>query len=219
MRLLLICSLCALTLNGCKTQTLSGGGARVATSTSAPVDSGWEPTSCKSLGYVVGRGGGAFGGAYISNEKLIEYAMNDLRNQAAKKNANFVQHDTPTMGQADGSTTTATVSGTAYICEQRRAGGAPAATATAPVNTSAPVMLNAAPSVTPVASPAAIAPGSANTAPPPTAPTSTCVPGESKACVGPGGCSGGQFCSDDGKRYSPCDCGSGNSAGDKKSKK
>ncbi len=112
-----------LPITSCKTSHLSGGGAQVATSQSAPIDSGWDPESCKSLGYIVGRGGGAFGGGWISNDQLIEYAMNDLRNKASELGANFVQHDTPTMGQAgsdNGSTTsTATVSGTAYLCEQK----------------------------------------------------------------------------------------------------
>jgi hypothetical protein len=90
----------------------------VATSQSAPVDSGWDPAQCNQLGYIVGRGGGSFGGGYISNESLIEYAMNDLRNKAAGLGANFVQHDSPQLGVAgDGNggsiTSTATVSGTA----------------------------------------------------------------------------------------------------------
>jgi Domain of unknown function (DUF4156) len=86
---------------GCKTQELSNGGAKVAISPCAPMDSGWDPTSCKSLGYLVGRGGASFGGGWISNNQLIEYAMNDLRNQAAKLGANFIQHDPPTLGEAE----------------------------------------------------------------------------------------------------------------------
>lgn len=34
-----------------------------------------------------------------------------------------------------------------------------------------------------------------------------CVPGAAVACVGPGGCAGGQVCDDDGSAYGPCDCG------------
>ncbi len=164
---------------GCKTSELSGGGAQVATSQSAPVDSGWDPEGCQSLGYIVGRGGGSFGGGWLSNEKLIEYAMNDLRNKAAELGANFIQHDTPTMGQAgsngDTSTTTATVSGTAYLCERK----ANRVASTSTVQQA-----------------------------PPKATTPGCTPGSTQACVGPGGCQGGQFCVDDGTRYSPCDCGS-----------
>jgi hypothetical protein len=171
--LCIVATLVIISAASCKTAELSGGGAQVATSQSAPVDSGWDPESCESLGYVVGRGGGSFGGAWISNEELITYAMNDLRNQAAELGANFVQHDTPTMGQTgseNGSnTTTATVSGTAYSCK-RKAAKAPAAP----------------------------------TLPPRPA---GCTPGSTQACVGPGGCKGGQACVADGSGYSPCDCG------------
>lgn len=34
-----------------------------------------------------------------------------------------------------------------------------------------------------------------------------CAPGSSQACVGPGGCSGGQSCLGDGTGYDRCDCG------------
>jgi hypothetical protein len=34
-----------------------------------------------------------------------------------------------------------------------------------------------------------------------------CVPGASQACVGPGGCQGGQVCLPDGSGLGPCDCG------------
>lgn len=172
-----------MSLMGCKTAQLSGGGAQVATSSAAPVDSGWDPSQCESLGYVVGRGGGSFGGGWISNEALIEYAMNDLRNKTAALGGNVVQHDTPTMGQAasdNGSTTTtATVSGTAYKCEGEPKGRTAVASAD-----------NA----------------SADEAP--SAPTTVCTPGATQACTGPGGCGGGQFCVDDGSKFSACDCGS-----------
>lgn len=52
----------------------------------------------------------------IANDDLIEYAMNDLRNKAAKVGADYVQHDPPQMGHGDGTTTTVTISGTAYKC-------------------------------------------------------------------------------------------------------
>lgn len=44
-------------------------------------------------------------------------------------------------------------------------------------------------------------------APPPAPPSRSCVPGSTQACVGPGGCHGGQSCDADGSRYAPCDCG------------
>ena len=124
--------LCTLGL-GCRTAELSGGGSNVQIGPSAPADYGYEPTSCKPLGYIAGRGGGSFGGGWISNDQLVEYAMNDLRNKAAELGANYVQHESPQMGIAgdkDGVTTsTATVSGSAYLCTRRRKGGAKAKSA------------------------------------------------------------------------------------------
>ena len=72
--------------------------------------------NCVSVKPIVGHGGGTFGGEFISNDDLIEYAFNDLRNQAAEAGANYVQNDPPQLGQGDGTTTTATVSGTAFNC-------------------------------------------------------------------------------------------------------
>jgi hypothetical protein len=95
---------------GCNTPDLSSEGAKVTVSPDAP-----RP-ECVEIKYVVGRGGGTFGGEYITNEDLIEYAMNDLRNEAAELGANYVRHDPPTLGDGDGTTTTATVSGMAFKC-------------------------------------------------------------------------------------------------------
>jgi hypothetical protein len=47
-------------------------------------------------------------------------------------------------------------------------------------------------------------------APPPSASVprpASCVPGATQACVGPGGCAGGQACRADGSGFGPCDCG------------
>lgn len=125
---------CSVVVLGCQTAHLSSKGANVATSSTAPVDAGWDPASCTQLGYVVGRGGGSFGGGWISNEELVRYAMNDLRNKAAALGANYVQHDSPGMGQSGSggatTTSTATVSGTAYRCTQK--GGATVASAARP---------------------------------------------------------------------------------------
>jgi hypothetical protein len=41
----------------------------------------------------------------------------------------------------------------------------------------------------------------------PEQPATACVPGATQACVGPGGCSGGQACAADGSRFEGCDCG------------
>jgi len=101
----------------CSTATLSTAGANVAATRNAP------PSQCQALGYVVGHGGGTFGGGLISNEELIEYAMNDLRNKAAELGGNYIQHDPPTLGQGDGTTTTATITGTAYRCPAEGSAG------------------------------------------------------------------------------------------------
>lgn len=83
---------------------------------------------CKTLANLTGKGGGASGG-YVSNEELVEYAVNDLRNQAAALHAPHVVYSSPTMGGNEGTTTSAMVLGEALRCE---AGEAPAA-APAPV--------------------------------------------------------------------------------------
>jgi len=43
-------------------------------------------------------------------------------------------------------------------------------------------------------------------------PPASCFPGASQACVGSGGCVGGQICAADGHAFGPCDCG-GHDAG------
>ena len=43
--------------------------------------------------------------------------------------------------------------------------------------------------------------------------TRVCTPGQSIACVGVGGCSGGQVCASDGSGYGACQCGSGDGGG------
>lgn len=43
--------------------------------------------------------------------------------------------------------------------------------------------------------------------PPPAPPPRACVPGATQSCIGPGGCSGGQGCAEDGSAFLPCDCG------------
>jgi hypothetical protein len=97
-------------LFACSTPALSPAAAHVAVTRNAP------PSSCATVGYLVGEGGGTFGGGWISNDQLIEYAMNDLRNKAAAQGANYVQSDPPQLGSGRGTTTTATITGTAYRC-------------------------------------------------------------------------------------------------------
>lgn len=106
-----ILGIAILAVASCKTAGLNQDAQQVVASRSP------APHGCASVGYLVGRGGGSFGGAYISNEDLVEYALNDLRNQAAGLGANYVQHDPPEMGNGGGTTTTVTISGTAYRCD------------------------------------------------------------------------------------------------------
>ena len=101
---------CLLALTSCKTAGLSKGGELVAP-TRDPL-----PPECKNVGLVTATGGGTFGGGWVSNEKLVEYAMNDLRNKTAELGGTHVRHDPPMFGQGDGTTTTVTMTGTAYKC-------------------------------------------------------------------------------------------------------
>ena len=80
---------------------------------------------CTALGSLTGKGGGASGG-YVSNESLIEYAVNDLRNQAASMGATHVVYSTPSMGGTSGTTTSAMVMGEAMRCEAGAEPSAPA---------------------------------------------------------------------------------------------
>ena len=95
---------------GCSTPALSPQGASVAVSRNP------APSTCTSVGYLVGEGGGTFGGSWISNDDLVNYAMNDLRNKAANLGATYVQSDPPQLGNGKGTTTTVTITGTAYRC-------------------------------------------------------------------------------------------------------
>jgi hypothetical protein len=81
--------------------------------------------SCASLGILSGKGGGASGG-YVSNENLVQYALNDLRNQAAALGATHIVYSTPSMGGNEGTTTSAIVTGEALKCQpgQERAAAA-----------------------------------------------------------------------------------------------
>ena len=49
------------------------------------------PNGCKYVGQVVGNQGNFFTGGFTSNRNLEEGAMNDLKNQAIKLGANYIQ--------------------------------------------------------------------------------------------------------------------------------
>ena len=113
---ILIAPLTCGALLSCSTAELSPEGAKVAMSNSSPAEEGYDPAGCRSLGPLIGKGGGAFGGGLISNDTLVEYAMNDLRNKAAELGANYVRYDSAQMGvsgsQNGTTTTTAGTTGT-----------------------------------------------------------------------------------------------------------
>ncbi len=111
--LLVVLSVLSLSLFACSTPSLSPAGSSVVATRNPPPSDG----DCVSLTYIVGEGGGTFGGKYIRNDDLVEYAMNDLRNKAGDLGANYVQHDPPQLGNGAGTTTTVTISGTAYRCK------------------------------------------------------------------------------------------------------
>jgi hypothetical protein len=118
---LILASLLAVLCFGCGAAELSPAGAKVVTSLNGPSSEGYPSESCKLLGPVTGEGGGA-GGALISNDELMRYALNDLRNNAASMGANFVQYSSPQLGVSGDkngtNTTSATVMGNAYDCTE-----------------------------------------------------------------------------------------------------
>jgi hypothetical protein len=70
------------------------------------------------VGEVVGESGGSgiAGGRWVANDKLIDYAMSDVRNKASAAGANYVQVDPPQLGSSHGTTSTVTITGAAYRC-------------------------------------------------------------------------------------------------------
>lgn len=104
----------AISFAGCSTAQLSATGANVEVVTQL------DRKDCTNIGPLMGKGGGSFGGAWISDEKLVEYATNDIRNNAADKGATHLVMTTHQMGQTSGqfggTTSTATISGIAYKC-------------------------------------------------------------------------------------------------------
>jgi hypothetical protein len=103
-------ALASLVLFACSTAALSPAAKNVLPLAAAP------PAACQNLGAVIGQGGGVIGGAYISNDSLMQYAMNDARNKAADLGATHLHFSAPQLGGGNGTTTTATVMAVAYKC-------------------------------------------------------------------------------------------------------
>ena len=108
----------------CATPSLSQGGSHVVPITAAP------GPECQNLGVVIGQGGGSFGGGWISNNQLTEYAMNDALSQAAERGATHLEISPPQLGGGGGTTTTATETGIAFKCPP----GTPVIVAPAPAS-------------------------------------------------------------------------------------
>ncbi|MGI4994036.1 DUF4156 domain-containing protein [Halobacteriovorax sp. GFR7] len=109
--------LTALMMTSCSTAKLSTTGQDVEVVYEKP------DMLCKNMGPVFGKGGGSFGGSWITDEKLMEYASNDIRNKASAKGATHVHVTNHQMGQTSGqyggTTSTATFSGVAYKCHKK----------------------------------------------------------------------------------------------------
>jgi hypothetical protein len=85
MKKLVAVSALAILMSGCASIQLDPQSARVIASPNP------APKGCKYLGQVVGNQGNFFTGGWTSNRNLEEGAMNDLKNQAGKLGANYIQ--------------------------------------------------------------------------------------------------------------------------------
>ncbi|PJD91508.1 MAG: hypothetical protein CK424_06785 [Legionella sp.] len=79
-------------ISACSSILLEPGAAMVISSPNR------APKACKYLGQVTGNQGNFFTGAYTSNRNLEIGAMNDLKNQAYKLGANYIQIITSRAG-------------------------------------------------------------------------------------------------------------------------
>lgn len=85
MKKLLMAIMPMIVLSGCASIDLEPGASKVIVSPNP------APANCKFLGQVSGNQGNFFTGGFTSNKNLEVGSMNDLRNQAAKLNGNYVQ--------------------------------------------------------------------------------------------------------------------------------
>jgi hypothetical protein len=85
MKRLLAVSLLALAVSGCASVPLDTKASRIIASPNP------APKGCKYLGQVIGNQGNFFTGGFTSNRNLEEGSMNDMRNQAVKLGANYIQ--------------------------------------------------------------------------------------------------------------------------------
>lgn len=85
MKKFLAISIVALLVSGCASIELETQGKKVMVSPNAP------PKGCKYVGQVIGNQGNFFTGGWTSNKNLEVGAMNDMKNEAGKLGANYVQ--------------------------------------------------------------------------------------------------------------------------------
>ena len=79
-------------ISGCSSVVLQPGAERIIASPNKP------PKGCKYLGQVIGNQGNFFTGGFTSNRNLEAGAMNDIKNQAHKLGANYIQIVTSRAG-------------------------------------------------------------------------------------------------------------------------
>ena len=106
---LAVASLLVIGMGGCTYSDLTPAGSAIRFASQNSM------SRCQYVGMVFGKGGGG-GGAWVSNESLARYAMNDLRNKAAMRGATHVVMKAPQFGSSEGTTTSVTVIGIAYRC-------------------------------------------------------------------------------------------------------
>lgn len=112
-RMLGVLCVVAVTCMACASPRITAAGARVTASESPP------PANCQPLGDVAGRAGGQLGGAFVDNDALIAGALNDARNEAGARGADYVYVGKPQLGVYLGSTRSAAFGGRAYRCAER----------------------------------------------------------------------------------------------------
>lgn len=109
----LVISLVLMISSACAAAHLTPAGHQIMVVGTAPDDS-----RCTNLGPISGQGGGTLCGLSISNDRLLDYAYNDLQNKAAAMHATHVHASPPPLGSYDGTTSTATITGIAYRCDK-----------------------------------------------------------------------------------------------------
>ena len=114
----LIVSFAATALIGCGATALRPGAEGVLVTHAPPSN------QCRFVGTLVGQQGDALTGQFTSNRDLAEGAVNDLRNQAHERGANYVLLETTTAGNTisggshgiSGEQTDVTHMGNAFVC-------------------------------------------------------------------------------------------------------